>query len=139
MWRYGDYVLPQWAGSFVQFEAALLPRSYLCRRNLFNFLSALFQTYSGLFCVVINPYKHVKIYSDTIADCYKGRKRNEVPPHIFAVADEAYRNMLQNKEDQSILCTYAITITIHDFVLTAVNQEPEKLRTQKSWFSISLT
>ncbi|VDO70355.1 unnamed protein product [Heligmosomoides polygyrus] len=32
-------------------------------------------------------------------------KRKDMPPHIFAVTDEAYRNMLQDKEDQSILCT----------------------------------
>ncbi|KAK6027880.1 myosin head [Ostertagia ostertagi] len=34
-----------------------------------------------------------------------GKKRKEMPPHIFAVTDEAYRNMLQDREDQSILCT----------------------------------
>lgn len=36
---------------------------------------------------------------------YKGRKRHEVPPHIFAITDAAYRSMLQDREDQSILCT----------------------------------
>ncbi|KAJ1353296.1 Myosin N-terminal SH3-like domain, partial [Parelaphostrongylus tenuis] len=62
-------------------------------------------TYSGLFCVVVNPYKRFPIYTDSIAELYKGRKRKEMPPHIFAVTDEAYRSMLQDKEDQSILCT----------------------------------
>ncbi|OUC47204.1 myosin head [Trichinella nativa] len=36
---------------------------------------------------------------------YKGQKRHEVPPHVFAIADTAYRNMLQERDDQSILCT----------------------------------
>jgi len=36
---------------------------------------------------------------------YKKKKRHEVPPHIFAVTDGAYRSMLQDREDQSILCT----------------------------------
>ncbi|KAJ8970545.1 hypothetical protein NQ317_005815 [Molorchus minor] len=36
---------------------------------------------------------------------YKGIKRHEVPPHVFAITDTAYRSMLQEREDQSILCT----------------------------------
>uniref|UniRef100_A0A2K5W4Z9 Myosin-11 n=1 Tax=Macaca fascicularis TaxID=9541 RepID=A0A2K5W4Z9_MACFA len=62
-------------------------------------------TYSGLFCVVVNPYKHLPIYSEKIVDMYKGKKRHEMPPHIYAIADTAYRSMLQDREDQSILCT----------------------------------
>ncbi|VDM21957.1 unnamed protein product [Hydatigera taeniaeformis] len=62
-------------------------------------------TYSGLFCVVVNPYKRLPIYREEIVEWYKGKKRHERPPHIFAIADTAYRNMLQDREDQSILCT----------------------------------
>lgn len=51
------------------------------------------QTYSGLFCVVINPYKRLPIYTETVCKMYYGKRRNEMPPHLFAVADEAYRNM----------------------------------------------
>ncbi|CAI5438856.1 unnamed protein product [Caenorhabditis angaria] len=70
-----------------------------------RYFSNLYYTYSGLFCVVINPYKRIPIYTDTIAEQFKCKKRKEMPPHIFAVADEAYRSMLQEREDQSILCT----------------------------------
>ncbi|KTF79513.1 hypothetical protein cypCar_00035538 [Cyprinus carpio] len=63
------------------------------------------QTYSGLFCVVINPYKNLPIYSEEIVDMYKGKKRHEMPPHIYAITDTAYRSMMQDREDQSILCT----------------------------------
>eukprot|EP01147_Barroeca_monosierra_P002016 gene2016-5090_t len=65
----------------------------------------LIYTYSGLFCVVVNPYKNIPIYTDDAIQLYKGQKRDVVPPHVFAIADQAYRNMLQDREDQSILCT----------------------------------
>ncbi|KAF4080350.1 hypothetical protein AMELA_G00169200 [Ameiurus melas] len=70
-----------------------------------RYYSGLIYTYSGLFCVVINPYKHLPIYSEEIVDMYKGKKRHEMPPHIYAVTDTAYRSMMQDREDQSILCT----------------------------------
>ena len=43
----------------------------------------------------MNPYKWLPIYSDNVVDMYKGKKRHEMPPHVYAIADAAYRNMLQ--------------------------------------------
>ncbi|XP_044734000.1 myosin heavy chain, non-muscle isoform X1 [Chrysoperla carnea] len=70
-----------------------------------RYYSGLIYTYSGLFCVVVNPYKRLPIYTERIMERYKGIKRHEVPPHVFAITDTAYRSMLQEREDQSILCT----------------------------------
>jgi len=70
-----------------------------------RYSAMLIYTYSGLFCVVINPYKRLPIYTDSVARMFMGKRRNEMPPHLFAVSDEAYRNMLQNRENQSMLIT----------------------------------
>lgn len=45
--------------------------------------------------MVVNPYKRLPIYDEEIVEWYKGKKRHERPPHIFAIADGAYRSMLQ--------------------------------------------
>ncbi|KAL9957068.1 hypothetical protein ACROYT_G038658 [Oculina patagonica] len=70
-----------------------------------RYYSGLIYTYSGLFCVVVNPYKRHPIYTEKVVDMYRGKKRHEVPPHIYAITDTAYRSMLQDRENQSILCT----------------------------------
>ncbi|XP_051797509.1 myosin-16-like [Acanthochromis polyacanthus] len=62
-------------------------------------------TYSGLFCVTINPYKWLPIYGAKVAQIYKGKKRNEVPPHLFSISDNAYHDMMMEHENQSMLIT----------------------------------
>ncbi|XP_039445233.1 myosin heavy chain, muscle isoform X11 [Culex pipiens pallens] len=70
-----------------------------------RYRAKLIYTYSGLFCVVINPYKRWPLYTMRVAKMYRGKRRNEVPPHLFAVSDGAYVNMLTNHENQSMLIT----------------------------------
>ncbi|KAM4598702.1 myosin-4-like [Polymixia lowei] len=62
-------------------------------------------TYSGLFCVTVNPYKWLPVYNPEVVKAYRGKKRMEVPPHIFALSDNAYQFMLTDRENQSILIT----------------------------------
>uniref|UniRef100_A0A3B4UTU0 Myosin heavy chain, fast skeletal muscle-like n=1 Tax=Seriola dumerili TaxID=41447 RepID=A0A3B4UTU0_SERDU len=62
-------------------------------------------TYSGLFCVTVNPYKWLPVYDAVVVAGYRGKKRIEAPPHIFSISDNAYQFMLQDRENQSILIT----------------------------------
>ncbi|XP_041836067.1 myosin heavy chain, fast skeletal muscle-like [Melanotaenia boesemani] len=62
-------------------------------------------TYSGLFCVTVNPYKWLPVYDAKVVTGYRGKKRIEAPPHIFSISDNAYQFMLQDRENQSILIT----------------------------------
>ncbi|XP_031717902.1 myosin heavy chain, skeletal muscle, adult-like isoform X1 [Anarrhichthys ocellatus] len=62
-------------------------------------------TYSGLFCVTVNPYKWLPVYNPEVVAGYRGKKRQEAPPHIFAISDSAYQYMLTDRENQSILIT----------------------------------
>jgi myosin heavy chain 6/7 len=70
-----------------------------------RYKAKLIYTYSGLFCVVVNPYKRFPIYTQTVVKWYVGKRRNEVPPHLWAISETAYRNMLTNTKDQSMLIT----------------------------------
>ncbi|XP_046426983.1 myosin heavy chain, muscle isoform X8 [Neodiprion fabricii] len=70
-----------------------------------RYYNKMIYTYSGLFCVAINPYKRYPVYTQRCAKLYRGKRRSEVPPHIFAISDGAYVNMLTNSENQSMLIT----------------------------------
>uniref|UniRef100_A0A8B9LK28 Myosin, heavy chain 7B, cardiac muscle, beta b n=1 Tax=Astyanax mexicanus TaxID=7994 RepID=A0A8B9LK28_ASTMX len=62
-------------------------------------------TYSGLFCVTVNPYKWLPVYAPEVVAAYKGKRRSDAPPHIYSIADNAYNDMLKNRENQSMLIT----------------------------------
>jgi len=70
-----------------------------------RYQAKLIHTYSGLFVVVVNPYKRYPLYTHRVCKIYLGKRRNECPPHLWAIAEGAYRNMLQNKKNNAMLIT----------------------------------
>uniref|UniRef100_A0A672HNQ1 Myosin, heavy chain b n=1 Tax=Salarias fasciatus TaxID=181472 RepID=A0A672HNQ1_SALFA len=70
-----------------------------------RYASWMIYTYSGLFCVVVNPYKWLPVYDAVCVAAYRGKKRIEAPPHIFSISDNAYQFMLTDRENQSVLIT----------------------------------
>lgn len=62
-------------------------------------------TYSGLFLLALNPYRSMNIYNDGVKKKVMMEKMREGSPHVFSVANEAYRSMIANKANQSILIT----------------------------------
>ncbi|XP_021487297.1 unconventional myosin-Vc isoform X2 [Meriones unguiculatus] len=65
--------------------------------------SKLIYTYSGIILVAMNPYKQLPIYGDAIIHAYSGQNMGDMDPHIFAVAEEAYKQMARNNRNQSII------------------------------------
>merc|ERR1712002_242728 len=70
-----------------------------------RYQAKMIHTYSGLFVVVVNPYKRYPLYTHRVCKIYPGKRRNECPPHLWAIAETAYRNMLQNTKDNAMLIT----------------------------------
>ena len=60
-------------------------------------------TYSGLVLVSLNPYCNLGLYEDSLIQAYSGKSRGELEPHLFAVAEDAFRSMQRDQKNQSII------------------------------------
>uniref|UniRef100_A0A665VXG3 Myosin VC n=1 Tax=Echeneis naucrates TaxID=173247 RepID=A0A665VXG3_ECHNA len=65
--------------------------------------SRIIYTYCGIILVAVNPYKQLPLYGDAIIHAYSGQNMGDMDPHIFAVAEEAYKQMARNHKNQSII------------------------------------
>ena len=106
-----------WAGKNETFKQELVtqvnPPKYDCCEDMSNltylndasvlfnlqmrYVERLIYTYSGLFCIAVNPYKRFPIYTMRTVGVYRTKRRNEVPPHIFAIAEGSYHSMCLSK------------------------------------------
>uniref|UniRef100_A0A8C5E6V9 Myosin XVIIIAb n=1 Tax=Gouania willdenowi TaxID=441366 RepID=A0A8C5E6V9_GOUWI len=63
----------------------------------------LIHSYAGTNMVVINPLSTPSMYSEKVMHMFKGCRREDSAPHIYSVAQTAYRNLLTTRQDQSIV------------------------------------
>ncbi|MGH0173168.1 UNVERIFIED_CONTAM: hypothetical protein FKN15_064782 [Acipenser sinensis] len=83
-------------------------------------------TYSGLFCVTVNPYKRLPVYDQSVVVAYRGKKRMEAPPHIFSVSDNAYQFMLTGNGESGAGKTVNTKRVIQYFATIAVSGGDKK-------------
>jgi len=60
--------------------------------------------YSGLVLIATNPFQRMpELYTKQIIQAYAGKQRNQLEPHVFAVAEEALTEMIRTEKGQSII------------------------------------
>ena len=60
-------------------------------------------TYSGIVLIAVNPFQRVSLYGPEIIQAYSGRRKGELEPHLFAIAEDAYTAMHSDGTGQTII------------------------------------
>jgi len=100
-----DVAIFQDLGNFGK-ESSLM---YLNEATLLHNLKIRYQkdeiyTYVANILIAVNPYHDVgKLYDKETIKNYKGKSIGVLKPHVFAIADKAYRDMKTYKESQSVV------------------------------------
>lgn len=63
---------------------------HVLRSNLFHYET-------GIVLVALNPYEQLPIYGEEVIDAYSGQDMADMEPHIFSVAEDAYRTMIRSR------------------------------------------
>ncbi|PWN49158.1 myosin 1 [Violaceomyces palustris] len=68
-----------------------------------RFQNAEIYTYIGNVLISVNPFRDLGIYTQEILSSYRGKNRLEMAPHVYAIAEGAYYNMIAYKENQCVI------------------------------------
>jgi len=63
----------------------------------------LVHTFCGSNLITLNPRHQLAAYSDKVMSMFKGSRREELPPHVFSIAQSAYRKLMNTQRNQSIV------------------------------------
>ena len=64
--------------------------------------------------VAINPYESLPLYGKDVIDAYSGQDMGAMDPHIFAVAEEAFKRMSRLVRGMSISCQVFVYSVCHN-------------------------
>ncbi|XP_054756570.2 unconventional myosin-Ie-like [Lytechinus pictus] len=68
-----------------------------------RFMDDLIYTYIGPVLISVNPFKQMPYFTEKEIDMYQGAAIYENPPHVYALTDDMYRNMLIEYENQCVI------------------------------------
>ncbi|KAI7868484.1 P-loop containing nucleoside triphosphate hydrolase protein [Spinellus fusiger] len=82
--------------------------SYLNEPSVLNTIRIRYQrqniyTYSGIVLIAANPFARVPLYEPHVIQQYSGKRKGELEPHLFAISEDAYRCMIREKTNQTIV------------------------------------
>lgn len=69
----------------------------------FMVVTYLNKTYTGSILLAINPYENVSCYEANNIRLYQKARIGELPPHIFAIANETFRQMIEHDKNQCVV------------------------------------
>eukprot|EP00043_Microstomoeca_roanoka_P013204 m.129196 g.129196 ORF g.129196 m.129196 type:complete len:1070 (+) comp15693_c0_seq1:90-3299(+) len=75
----------------------------ICENLKKRFMDDLIYTYIGPVLISVNPFKYMTYFTEKEIDMYQGAAIYENPPHVYALTDDCYRNMLIDSENQCVI------------------------------------
>lgn len=76
-----------------------------------RFASDNIYTLIGEQVVSVNPFSKKNLYTPEIMKSYNNKYMYEVPPHIYSLADDTYRQLTKTKANQCVIITGMLTTT----------------------------